>query len=152
MAKKIVYLCPSCHSFFSSDAEEVKPCPNCNVALNQTEIDYSVFSKMEPSEKQAFKRKYLMEIGVDDAATLKNSSFVPAPNTKWVGFLTFCGILAFIGYLIDGIMKIMMVVTLGDGIKSLVTGLLILAVTGVVKQVVLDIHKIRNDVARHTNR
>lgn len=151
MQGKNLFVCPRCHSFYNV-LSSYASCQECGCPLQETTIAYDKYNRMDDIQKKDAKYAYLIESGVDQKTAASDVYFVDAPNTKWLAFLMVCGIIAFIGYLVDAIAKMLTVVGFINGIKSLVTGLLILAATGVTRQVVLDIHKIRNDVARHTNR
>lgn len=151
MPKNNLYICPKCHSSYTAFSSSPR-CEDCDCPLQETTIEVEKYKYMNSEQKKDAKYAYLIEIGVDPKTAANDIYFVESPNTKWITFLMVCGVLAFIGYLIDAIIKMLTGIGFVAGVVSLVTGSLVLASTGVASQVVTDIHKIRNDVSRYTGR
>lgn len=147
MLSNRIMVCKCCHSFYkTSDSSPL--CPSCHFNLEDTGIDHAKYSHLTTEEKQKCNFDFLLESGVDPKTASKAVYFEPKQNTKWLGFLVFCGIAVFIAYTIAAVIQFSTVVGIPDAIRSIGTGLLVLAFTFVVKQVVLDIRHIRNIISK----
>lgn len=58
MSERKLYVCGSCHQFWSSDRGGV-PCPSCGGRVYPVDQDYHAYTALSPEEKAAFKEEYL---------------------------------------------------------------------------------------------
>lgn len=57
---KNLYVCPKCHSFYSSEVgKKPRACPSCNSSLDQVDFSYSDYSAMNDEQKNEFKNNYV---------------------------------------------------------------------------------------------
>lgn len=72
MNNKNLYVCKSCHNFFSGFISNLETgCPDCNGPLEKIDVDYAQYSEWPDSAKQAFQKAYLKSI--DHVETNNNS-------------------------------------------------------------------------------
>lgn len=58
MSERKLYVCGSCHQFWSSDRAGV-PCPSCGGRVYPVDQDYNAYAALSAGEKAAFKEEYL---------------------------------------------------------------------------------------------
>lgn len=58
MSERKLYVCGSCHQFWSSDRAGV-PCPSCGGRVYPVDKDYNAYAALSAEEKAAFKEEYL---------------------------------------------------------------------------------------------
>lgn len=87
---KQLYVCPDCHTFYISKPTSLKKfCQECKSPLKEVGFDYQKYSAFTDEQKKAFKNEYVRAHFYKDSPSY--DQFIPMPQSRWAGFVGFCG-------------------------------------------------------------